>query len=128
MTTNSKKIGSKRLVVGAHYGLKDWLVQRVTAIILAVYTLGIVAVVLIPGELTYARWAAPFTFSLFNFPVGKILAVLALLSLCYHAWIGVRDIWMDYIKPTWLRLSLQVLTLLWLLGSVTYGLQILWRL
>ena len=40
----------------------------------------------------------------------KIVTLVALLALFYHAWIGVRDIWMDYVKPTWVRLSLQTLT------------------
>ncbi|MFS2105319.1 succinate dehydrogenase, hydrophobic membrane anchor protein, partial [Ralstonia sp. Ralssp135] len=34
----NNNIGPKRLVVGAHYGLKDFLAQRVTAVIMAVYT------------------------------------------------------------------------------------------
>ncbi len=29
----------------------------------------------------------------------KMLTFLAFVSLTYHAWIGVRDIWMDYVKP-----------------------------
>jgi succinate dehydrogenase / fumarate reductase membrane anchor subunit len=53
--------------------------------------------------------------------------VLTIGALCYHAYVGVRDIWMDYIKPTGLRLALHVLTVLWLLGSFVYALDILWR-
>jgi succinate dehydrogenase / fumarate reductase membrane anchor subunit len=75
----------------------------------------------------YADWAKLFTFTLWSFPLGKLLAALAMLSLCYHAWIGVRDIWMDYVKPTGVRLTLQVLTILWLAASAVYGLHILWR-
>ncbi len=40
----------------------------------------------------------------------KFLTFLFFVSLFYHAWIGVRDIWMDYVKPTGLRLTLHVLT------------------
>lgn len=121
-------IGSKRLVVGARYGLKDWVAQRITAIILAAYTLILVAGLLIaPSPMQYTDWARLFTFTVWEFPLGKLLAALAMLSLCYHAWIGVRDIWMDYIKPTGVRLTLQVLTILWLLASAVYGLHILWR-
>jgi len=51
-------IGSKRLVVGARYGLKDWVAQRITAIILAVYTLILVAGLLIaPSPMQYTDWA-----------------------------------------------------------------------
>ena len=59
--------------------------------------------------------------------VGQILATLAMISLAWHAWIGVRDIWMDYVKPVGLRIFLLVLTILWLVGSVVYFVHILWR-
>ena len=45
---------------------------------------------------------------------------LAFIALAWHAWIGVRDLWMDYVKSVGLRLLLQVLTILWLVGSVVY--------
>lgn len=57
----------------------------------------------------------------------KMLTFLAFVSLTYHAWIGVRDIWMDYVKPVAVRLTLQVLTILWLVGCAGYAAQILWR-
>ena len=57
----------------------------------------------------------------------KLLTFVAFLSLTYHAWIGVRDIWMDYVKPVAVRLTLQVLTILWLVGCAGYAAQILWR-
>jgi len=57
----------------------------------------------------------------------KLLTLLALLSLFYHAWIGVRDIWMDYVKPVGIRLTLQVLTVLWLVSCAAYAIQILWK-
>jgi succinate dehydrogenase / fumarate reductase membrane anchor subunit len=49
------------------------------------------------------------------------------MSLLFHAWIGVRDIWMDYIKPVSIRLTLHVLTALWLIACFGYTAQILWR-
>lgn len=122
-----QNIGPKRLVVGAHYGVKDWIAQRVTAVILVVYTLVLSIGALITPEFTYENWVRLFNFEVFSFPLGKLLAMLAFLSLAYHAWIGVRDIWMDYVKPAGLRLALQVLTILWLVGSVVYAAQILWR-
>jgi succinate dehydrogenase / fumarate reductase membrane anchor subunit len=120
-------IGSKRLVVGAHYGLKEWVAQRITAVVMALYTIGLFLAVLFTPNLDYVKWVGFFNFTLFSFPLGKILALLAILSLCYHAYIGIRDIWMDYIKPTGVRLTLQVLTALWLLGAAGYAADILWR-
>ena len=123
----TEKIGRKRHVVGAHYGVKDWIFQRVTACILVVYTVILGIGALLTPSFTYENWVHLFNFELFSFPLGKLLAMLAFLSLCYHAWIGVRDIWMDYVKPAGLRLALQVLTVLWLVGSAVYAAQILWR-
>jgi len=114
-------IGSKRLVVGAHYGLRDWLLQRVTAAVLAAYTLLVVALS-VASEPGYDGWARLFA------PTWmKALTLIAVASLAYHAWIGVRDIWMDYVKPTGVRLTLQVLTVLWLLACVAWAVQVLWR-
>jgi succinate dehydrogenase / fumarate reductase, membrane anchor subunit len=120
-------VGSKRLVVGAHYGLKDWIAQRVTAVIMAVYSLILLVGILFSNPLDYVAWVKLFTWSIVGLPVGKLLAFVAILSLLYHAWIGMRDLWMDYIKPTGVRLTLEVLTILWLVGSAAYAAQILWR-
>jgi succinate dehydrogenase / fumarate reductase membrane anchor subunit len=117
----NNNIGPKRLVVGAHYGLKDWLLQRITAVIMVVFTL-ILLVSFLLGDATYDGWAG-----LFANQIMKLITFLAILSLLYHAWVGVRDIWMDYIKPVGIRLTLQVLTALWLIASVGYAAQILWR-
>ena len=35
--------GYKRTVVGAHYGWRDWLVQRITALIMILFTLTVIA-------------------------------------------------------------------------------------
>jgi succinate dehydrogenase / fumarate reductase, cytochrome b subunit len=47
-----ERIGPKRLVVGAHYGLKDWLAQRVTAVVMALFTLVLLVAYLITDEVT----------------------------------------------------------------------------
>jgi succinate dehydrogenase / fumarate reductase membrane anchor subunit len=115
--------GSKRLVVGAHYGLRDWLAQRVTAVLMALFTIAVLARFLMPGELGYDHWYAVFAPQWM-----KLLTFVAILSLTYHAWVGVRDIWMDYIKPVGVRLALQVFSIVWLLGCAGWAIQVLWRL
>ena len=122
-----EKIGTKRLVVGAHYGTGEYIIQRVTAIILAIYTLVLLVGILTMSGFTYAGWKNLFTFTCFEIPVGQVLASLAMLSLAWHAWIGIRDIWMDYVKPVGIRLFLLVLTILWLAGSVVYFVHTLGR-
>ena len=116
------QIGPKRLVVGAHYGLKEWIIQRITAVVMVVFTIVLLVDYCITGSATYEGWA-----SLFGNQFMKLLTLLALFSLFYHAWIGVRDIWMDYIKPVSIRLTLQVLTVLYLVACAAYAVQILWK-
>lgn len=116
-------IGSKRLVVGAHYGLREWLGQRITAVVLTVYTLGLALYALLAANLGYDAWAGLFA------PTWmKIATLLALAAVFYHAWVGMRDIWMDYVKPAGIRLALQVLTVLYLLFCAVWSVQILWSL
>jgi succinate dehydrogenase / fumarate reductase, membrane anchor subunit len=115
--------GSKRLVSGAHYGFRDWLAQRVTAVLMALFTVVLLAQVLTPGELGYDKWAGIFAAQWM-----KTLTFVVIVSLLYHAWVGVRDIWMDYIKPVGLRLALQVGSLVWLAGCAGWAVQVLWRL
>jgi len=115
-------IGSKRLVVGAHYGVGNFLLQRLTAVVLTAFALFLALRLVLGGRLGYDGWAALFV------PLWmKIVTLVALLALFYHAWIGVRDIWMDYVKPTGIRLALQMLTVLWLVFCAVWSVQILWR-
>lgn len=115
-------MASKRIVVGAHYGLKDWLAQRITAVVLAVYTLVLLVALLSVPELDYGSWAG-----LFASGWMKVLTLMALIALVWHAWVGVRDIFMDYVKPTGARLLLQVATVVALAGYACWAVIILWR-
>ena len=119
----SVNYGSKRIVVGAHYGMRDWLSQRITATLMALFTLVVLVQVLMPGEMGYDKWAG-----IFSAQWMKVLTFVVIVSLLWHAWVGMRDIWMDYIKPMGLRLALQVATLVWLVGCAGWALQVLWRL
>ena len=119
----TQNFGSKRLVVGAHYGLRDWLSQRVTAAVMALFTLALLVQLLFGGELGYDRWAA-----IFSRQWMRVLTFAVIVSLAIHAWVGMRDIWMDYVKPVGLRLGLQVATLVWLVGCAGWAVQVLWRL
>ena len=115
--------GTKRIVVGAHYGLRDWLAQRVTAALMALFTLLVLAQVLLTkGPVGYDRWAG-----IFSSQWMKVLTLVVIIAMLYHVWVGMRDIWMDYIKPVGLRLGLQVFTLVWLIACTGWGIQVLWR-
>ncbi|OGT36275.1 MAG: succinate dehydrogenase, hydrophobic membrane anchor protein [Gallionellales bacterium RIFOXYD2_FULL_52_7] len=110
-----------RVVVGAHYGLRDWLVQRVTAVVMALGSMALGIYILLHSDMGYDRWIALFS----SQPV-RAFALLFLLSLFYHAWIGIRDIVMDYVKPTGMRLVIHVLVILALVLYSIWSVQILW--
>ena len=90
---------------------------------MAVYSVLLVAVLLLVRPSTFEAWQAVFANG-----VMKFLTFLFFVSLFYHAWIGVRDLWMDYVKPTGIRLSLHVLTITLLVGYTAWAAAILWRL
>ena len=118
----AQSFGSKRTVVGAHYGLRDWLSQRVTAALMALFTLAVIVQVLLPGEMCYDKWAG-----IFSHQWMKVLTFVVIVALGVHVWVGVRDILMDYIKPAGLRLTLEVIVLLMIAAYVGWTIQILWR-
>lgn len=113
----------KRVVTGAHYGLKDWLAQRVTALIMAVYVIGFVIMLLVCPPRQHEEWRA-----LFGGQFMRAATLVFFASLLWHAWVGLRNILMDYVKPTGLRLSLEVAVLLVLAGYAVWAVQILWSL
>jgi succinate dehydrogenase / fumarate reductase membrane anchor subunit len=138
----AQNYGSKRIVVGAHYGLRDWLSQRVTAALMALFTVALLVQYLWPwyakdanGERIkdaadnfvvvtgYDKWAG-----IFSTQWMKLLTFVVIVSLAYHAWVGMRDVWMDYVKPVGVRLLLQVITIVWLVGCAGWAIQVLWRL
>lgn len=111
-----------RIVTGAHYGLRDWLAQRITGAIMAAYTV-IVALALLSGQpITYPVWR-----DLFSRGWMRVATLLFAFSLAWHAWVGMRDILMDYAKPTGLRLALEIATLVLLASYLGWTVQVLWR-
>lgn len=110
-----------RIVVGAHYGWRDWLVQRITAVVMAAYTLLILFLLLWFGGLDYAAWKATFA----NEPF-RLATFVFMLSLLWHAWVGVRNIAMDYVKPVAVRLALQVAVIVVLVAYAGWTIQTLW--
>ena len=120
----NNRIGSKRLVVGAHYGLRDWLVQRITAVLMVIFTIVVLAqLIFAKGEIGYELWAGIFAAQWMKFVTFGVIVALA-----WHVWVGVRNVWMDYVKSVGLRLTLHVATLIWLVGCAGWAFQVLWRL
>ncbi|GAA5526121.1 succinate dehydrogenase hydrophobic membrane anchor subunit [Microbulbifer aestuariivivens] len=109
-------------------GTFDWLYQRISALVLAAYTLFIVGYIFLADDFSYQSWSALFQ----NFWV-RTFSLVALLSMVAHAWIGLWSVVTDYLtnrmmgpKATVLRILAQVV-----LGAVAviytvWGIQILW--
>jgi len=102
-------------------GLRDWLIQRISAVIIAVYTIFILIYLILHPDLAYGEWQL-----LFSSNLVRIFSVLTLVSLLGHAWIGLWTISTDYLKASWLRLSFQLLVISTLLICVIWGIAILW--
>ena len=103
-------------------GLQDWLIQRITAIILAIYLFFILGRVFAMNIYSYSIWR-----ELFSCGVMKIATVLAVISLIAHAWIGIWTITTDYLKPLAIRLLVQIIVILALMGYFVWGIKILWE-
>ena len=111
----------RREVVGAHYGLRSWLAQRVTAVVMAAYTFVFVAALVRMPVFDFDHWKA-----LWASPTMRYATVLFIVSMLYHAWVGVRNIFMDYVKPSGLRLVLHALAIVALVWYAAWSAQILW--
>lgn len=111
----------KRVVTGAHYGLRDWLAQRVTAVVMVVFILLLAAVLLISPPQDDTAWKA-----ISSNRWMRIASFLFLVSLFWHAWVGMRNILMDYVHATAIRLTLQILVILSLLFYTVWSAEILW--
>jgi succinate dehydrogenase / fumarate reductase membrane anchor subunit len=111
-----------KIVVGAHYGLRDWLVQRISAAVMLVCTTIFVVTLAIVRPADHAAWKA-----LFDLGWLRMATFLFVVSMLLHAWVGMRDIIMDYVKPTAMRLALEALVIVALVACAGWAFTILWR-
>lgn len=102
-------------------GLKDWFIQRVTAVYFAAYALFLLGFLLLNPHVEYKQWIA-----LFHCLGFKIATIFVMFAFLLHAWIGLWTVTTDYLKCTVLRLSVQLMVVLLLLGQLVWGLMIVW--
>jgi succinate dehydrogenase / fumarate reductase membrane anchor subunit len=108
-------------VVGAHYGLRDWLVQRVTAVVITLWLALLLGALLWSGGFDQAGWRALWASTAF-----RLVSFLFVVAVLWHAWVGVRNIAMDYLKPVWVRLTFQCAVIAALVAYLGWAIQILW--
>ncbi len=102
-------------------GFQDWILQRISALILAIYSSFILIFWLLHPVHDFTVWQILFACAWMHYAT-----ILAILALAIHAWIGVWTILTDYIHNDWLRLILLVCVFCTLLFEVIWCGQILW--
>lgn len=106
---------------GSHTGTGSWLLQRATAVVLAFALPGLGIHLFAALPLDAAGWRALFVPSTF-----KVLMLLSAAALALHAWVGMRDLFMDYVHSAGLRLALYLAVIATLAGSVAWLAATLW--
>jgi len=102
-------------------GLHDWMIQRISAVLLAAYFIYLAGFAFSAETMEFNIWVGLFGQTWF-----KIFSLLAIASICFHAWIGMWIVSTDYIKPTGIRLVFQAFVILFCLVCLLWGAQILW--
>lgn len=91
-------------------GLRSWMIQRLSAVYLAVFLPLALAVVVLNPPSSFQQWHDLLSHPLVNSATG-----LFFLALLLHAWVGLRDVILDYVKPFSFRLViLMLIGLVWL--------------
>lgn len=103
----------------SHRGFRDWLIQRTTAILIGLYAIGLIIYVFNHADMTFATWQ-----QLFSHMWMKIATIIALVSVLWHAWIGLWTVFTDYVKCKKLRLVLEVIVCLLLVFYLIWTLMI----
>ena len=102
-------------------GVSDWLIQRVSALIILAYALFFLGFYFSHTPIDFVVWRG-----LFAHTGMRLFSFLALLSLLAHAWVGMWSVLTDYIKCPYLRGTIQLLIIIMFLACVAWGVQMLW--
>lgn len=102
-------------------GLRDWFIQRVSAVLIGIYAIFLIIYLLIHPNLSFETWQA-----LFHSFWMRIATMIVLVSILYHAWIGLWIVLTDYVKCSVVRRILTVLVVLALFSCIVWGAMILW--
>lgn len=102
-------------------GLRDWLIQRVSAVYLGIYVVFLTIYFLVHPTLTFDEWQL-----LFSNPWMRIGTVIALVLIGLHAWVGLVIVATDYLKMACIRLGFLGFVLIALFAYLIWGIAILW--
>ena len=102
-------------------GLRDWLIQRASAVILLIYALFLLGYFVAHPKVDYVSWQV-----LFHCRCVQVITILAIAAILAHAWIGIWTVLTDYVKPTHIRVVLEVIVILLLFAYLLWGAAIVW--
>ncbi|WP_435931737.1 succinate dehydrogenase, hydrophobic membrane anchor protein [Moraxella bovoculi] len=118
MARNNSGVKSATGLTGS--GSRDWILQRISAVVLAVYAVVVIGFFLF-NQVDYNAWHG-FMMSL---PM-KLFSLVAILSLMFHAWVGMWTVFTDYVKSSGLRIVLQAAVIVAVLVYLFWGVMIFW--
>lgn len=101
-------------------GLKAWALQRLTAIYVGLFSLYLLLVLLFAAPQGYVQWKGWL-----GGPLVSVAMLLFVFSVLLHAWIGVRDVLIDYVHPIAIRAALLGIVALFLVGLGLWAAQAL---
>ena len=126
MIKNNSGIKSATGLTGS--GSRDWIIQRISAVILAVYSVVLLGFFLTHGNVTFYEWSAFMT----SLPM-RLFSLITILALAGHAWVGMWTVFTDYITTSQMgssargmRLVLQSLMIIAILVFLFWGIMIFW--
>lgn len=114
--TRARPLGS------AHQGVAGFLVQRISSLYLALFTIYFVAHLILSPMRDFATWNAYFSSG-----VVRLAWAMFFASLLAHVWLGLRSIYMDYLHGTGVRFTVSLVTGFILIALSFWAAQILLR-
>lgn len=101
-------------------GLRAWMVQRFTAVYMLLFVVFALLHFIFDRPHSYADWHLWI-----NGPFVLITTALFFVALLLHAWVGLRDVMMDYVQVLPLRVTLLAALAFLLVGLGLWAMQIL---
>jgi succinate dehydrogenase / fumarate reductase, membrane anchor subunit len=115
----------RNVMGGAGYGFNSWLQQRISALLMlavGIWLVGLLFYIACQSNSSINSWRM-----IMSMTSTRVVVQLFFIALVIHAWVGVRDIWMDYIKHAGLRLLAHTLTIVWLSANLIYSIHVVWN-
>lgn len=109
-------------MVKSNAGLRDWIIQRITAVIIGVYALLVMGFLIFTPHLDYRHF-----YAFFSHLSMKMATVVVVVSILWHAWVGLWTVFTDYVKPVIVRLILESAVIILLIAYVVWVIEIFWQ-